>query len=498
MQYVIGIDQSTQGTKALLLDEKGTLLLRRDLPHRQIISEQGWVSHDPEEIYHNTVKAVQNLVEKSGIDTAQIAAVGISNQRETTAIWDRKTGKPLAPAVVWQCDRARGIVDEVEKAGYGEYVRKTTGIPLSAYFPAAKMAWLLRDCRERGAVRESDEQEICLGTMDSWLIFKLTGGRVFKTDYSNASRTQLFSLETLSWDEELCRIFGIPLSSLAQVCDSDACYGYTDLEGIFKKPVPICGVLGDSHAALFGQGCGEPGTTKATYGTGSSLMMNVGEQPVYSEHGIVSSLAWCRQGKVNYVLEGNLNYTGAVITWMKDDLKLISSAAETESLAFSANTQDKTVLVPAFTGLGAPYWEEKASAAIVGMTRTTKRAELVRAGLECIAFQITDLVSAMELDTGFPIRELRADGGPTKNRYLMQFQSDIADKAVEVSAVEEASGIGAAYLAGITAGVYHEEELFERLERQRYVPSMEEQERTEKREAWNHAIKSVRAAAAGM
>lgn len=489
MRYVIGIDQSTQGTKALLLDENGTLLWRTDLPHRQLVSPEGWVSHDPEEIYRNMTDAVRLLMEKSGVSTEEIAALGISNQRETTAIWDKRTGKPLADAVVWQCSRAKGIAERLEREGYGAYVRETTGMPLSAYFPAAKMAWLLNDCREKGLL--ACEQEICLGTIDSWLIFRLTGGRAFVTDCSNASRTQLFNLETLSWEEELCRLFGVPMSCLAQIVDSDAVCGYTDMEGIFKRPVPICGVLGDSHAALFGQGCRERGMIKATYGTGSSLMMNVGEKPVRSGHGAVSSLAWRRQGKASYVLEGNLNYTGAVVTWMKEALGLITSAAETEELAYAANAQDKTVLVPAFTGLGAPYWKEDARAAILGMTRTTKRAELVRAGLECIAFQIADLLAVMEQDTGLAIPELRVDGGPTGNRYLMQFQSDIARKRIAVSGTEEASGVGAAYLAGISAGVYQEETLFAALRHKCYEPAMEEGLRREKQEAWKRAVKAV-------
>lgn len=489
-KYIISVDQSTQGTKALLLDEKGRLVMRTDLPHRQIVNEKGWVSHDLNEIYRNTVESVRKLVQNSGIASEQIVAVGISNQRETTGIWSRKNGEPLALAVVWQCGRARHIAERLEKEGYREYVQKTTGIPISAYFPAAKMAWLLEDCRDKGILSDMSEEEICLGTIDSWLVFKMTREHVFRTDYSNASRTQLFNLQTLSWDEELCSMFGIPLSCLAQICDSDAVYGYTDMEGIFEEPVPICSVLGDSHAALFGQGCLHSGMIKATYGTGSSLMMNVGEVPVYSQNGIISSLAWSRQGKVNYVLEGNLNYTGAVITWLKDDLKLIASAAETENLAFSANGQDKTVLVPAFTGLGAPYWDERATASIVGMTRTTKKAEIVRAALECIALQVMDLLMAMESDTGVKIRELRADGGASKNKYLMQFQSDVLGKRVNVSAAEELSGIGAGYVAGISVGMYSEEKLFTGMEWKSYEPVMEDGIRREKYEAWKRALKS--------
>ncbi|MCM1304452.1 MAG: glycerol kinase GlpK [Lachnospiraceae bacterium] len=484
-KYIISIDQSTQGTKALLFDEKGALLLRTDLPHCQIVNEQGWVSHDLNEIYHNTVRATELLVRKSGIRTEDVAAVGISNQRETTGIWDRMTGEPLDLAVVWQCGRAGGIVEKWLEKGYGELVKRKTGIPLSAYFPAAKMAWLLQN------VRTVPSDRICLGTIDSWLIYKLTEDHAFKTDYSNASRTQLFHLETLEWDEELCGLFGIPRKYLAEVCDSDAVYGYTSMEGLFQKPVPICGVLGDSHGALFGQGCLKPGMVKATYGTGSSLMMHVGDKPVRSEHGVVSSIAWSRRGKAEYVLEGNLNYTGAVITWLKDDVKLIASPKETEELAFKANPRDTAYLVPAFTGLGAPYWKEKAKACICGMSRTTGKAELVKAGLECTAYQIMDLTEVMERDTGTKIRELCADGGPAKNTYLMQFQSNLLQGAVKVPEAEELSGIGAAYMAGISAGVYREDEIFGNQERKTYLPKMEKALRDEKYVGWKEAVESV-------
>jgi len=496
-QYIIGIDQSTQGTKALLFDGKGKLLLRTDLPHRQIVNEQGWVSHDLNEIYRNTVEAVKCLMEKSEISTDDVAAIGISNQRETTGIWDKATGEPLGPAVVWQCGRAGFIVEEWLEKGYGERVKQVTGIPLSAYFPAAKMAWLLRNAQipgrnnEEALWRKVQVGEICLGTIDSWLVYKLTGEHAFKTDYSNASRTQLFNLETLCWDEEICGMLGIPIGCLAKVCDSDAVYGYTDMEGLFVEPVPIRAVLGDSHGALFGQGCLQSGMIKATYGTGSSLMMNVGEKPVFSKHGVVTSLAWGRHGKVKYVLEGNLNYTGAVITWLKEDVRLIDDPKETEELAFQANPKDAAYLVPAFTGLGAPYWNENARACICGMSRITGKAELAKAALECIAYQTTDLVEAMEQDTGMRIQELRADGGATKNRYLMQFQSDLLQGKVKVPQTEELSGIGAAYMAGIAVGIYQEEVLFSQNTSKDYLPVMEKVIRDEKYAGWKKAVERV-------
>ena len=326
--------------------------------------------------------------------------------------------------------------------------------------------------------------------MDSWLVWHLTGGKEFRTDYSNASRTQLFNIETLAWDVEVCGLFGIPVESLPQVTGSDGCYGYTDFDGFLQKPIPIHGVLGDSHGALFGQGCLEKGMIKTTYGTGSSVMMNIGEKPVLSEK-VVTSLAWHMDGKAVYVLEGNINYTGAVITWLKDSLKLIESPGDTEELAEEANPDDTTYLIPGFTGLGAPYWDSRAVGMYYGMTRLTGKAELVKAGLESIAYQITDVVLAMEEESGIPIGELRADGGPTRNRYLMQFQSDMAGIPVSVPPAEELSGIGAAYAAGIAMGIYDREQLFARMGRRTFRPAMDPGTRDMKYGGWKHAVAKV-------
>lgn len=487
-KYLISIDQSTQGTKALLFDSQGNLIKRTDKAHKQIINEKGWVSHDPEEIYQNTLEVVRRLVEESGIEKDSIVGLGISNQRETSLAWDKNTGKPIGQAIVWQCARAVDICERVEAMGQGERIREKTGMNLSPYFPAAKIAWILEN--EEGAREKAAEGTICHGTVDSWLIYKLTGGKSYKTDYSNASRTQLFNIFELKWDEEICRMFGIDVKNMAQVCDSDSNFGETDFEGFLPKPIPIHGVLGDSHGALFGQGCLKPGMIKSTYGTGSSIMMNIGEQPVLSTHGVVTSLAWSMKGKVNYVLEGNLNYTGAVITWLKDDLELISSPGETQELAQKASKEDQTYLVPAFSGLGAPYWDSRAAAAVVGMTRTTKKAELVKSGLECIAYQITDVVKAMSEDAGMKVEELRVDGGPTRNTYLMQFQSDIARAAVQVPDAEELSGIGPAYAAGLALGLWGPE-IFQKIQRKKYTPEMPEETAKIKYQGWKNAVEKV-------
>ncbi|MCI8321935.1 MAG: glycerol kinase GlpK [Dorea sp.] len=485
-KYIISIDQSTQGTKALLFDGDGSLIKRTDKPHEQIVNEKGWVSHDPLEIYENVIEVVRMLTED--IDKSKLAGVGISNQRETSLAWDHTNGNPLGNAIVWQCARAVSICERVEKLGQAENIRRKTGMNLSPYFPASKIAWILENVE--GAEEKAKKGEICHGTIDSWLIYKLTGGRVYKTDYSNASRTQLFNIFELKWDEEICGLFGIDEKNMAEVCDSDSNFGETDFEGVLPHSVPIHGVLGDSHGSLFGQGCLKSGMTKATFGTGSSIMMNIGEKPVLSTHGVVTSLAWSMGGRVNYVLEGNLNYTGAVITWLKDDLKLIQTPGETEELAKKAVQNDSLYLIPAFSGLGAPYWDSHAAAAIVGMTRTTGKAEIVRAGIECIAYQITDIVRAMSEDAGVKVGELRVDGGPTKNRYLMQFQSDIADATVQVPDSEELSGIGPAYAAGLKLGVW-DESIFEKLSRMKYEPEMGKEIRDRKYAGWKAAVGMV-------
>ena len=486
--YIISIDQSTQGTKALLFDRDGMLLQRKDLPHKQIINEKGWVSHDPEEIYQNTVQVVKNLVEESGISKESVKGIGISNQRETSLIWEKKTGKALANAVVWQCARAAEICRRVEQIGAAEMIRQKTGLALSPYFPASKLTWLKENVE--GAKELAKKHALCFGTIDTWLVYRMTHGMSYKTDYSNASRTQLFDIFEQKWDEEICQLFGLDAQDLAEVCDSDSCFGETDLEGFFESPVPIHSVLGDSHGALFGQGCLEKGMIKSTYGTGSSIMMNIGETPVLSTHGVVTSLAWGLQGKVSYVLEGNINYTGAVISWLKDDMELIQSPSETEGLCRVAEADDSLYFVPAFTGLGAPYWNSEAKGALTGITRMTRKAEMVRAGVECIAYQISDVVNAMSQDAKTEIQELRVDGGPTRNQYLMQFQSDILDRKVLVPDAEELSGIGAAYAAGRGLGLYGDE-VFTRLKRREYAPKMCEDTRVRKYNGWKDAVGHV-------
>lgn len=488
-EYIISIDQSTQGTKALLFHKTGELCARTDLAHRQIVSEQGWVSHDGEEIYQNTIQVVKNVLELAKVSPDDVAGIGISNQRETAIMWDRETGKPVDYAIVWQCARAAEICGRKEIEDMAEQVRLRTGLKLSPYFTAAKICWLLENTE--GASEKAKLHKVCHGTMDSYLVYRLTKGEVYATDYSNASRTQLYNIFDLCWDQEICKAFGIDAVNLPEVKDSNACFGYTDCEGFFHEPVPIHAVMGDSHAALFGQNCRSEGMTKVTYGTGSSIMMNIGYTPILSGNGLVTSLAWGMNGKPEYVLEGNLNYTGAVISWLKDDVKLIESASETEALAGEANKEDGLYLIPAFTGLGAPYWDSNARAAIVGMDRTTGKAEIARAALESIAYQITDIVKAMERDSRKKIGVLRVDGGPTRNQYLMQFQSDIAGSEVAIAGIEELSGLGAAFMAGMALGMWGEE-IFDTMKWNQISPEMDEDVRERKYEGYKNAVGLIR------
>ena len=482
MKYILAIDQSTSGTKALLFDEDARLIGRSDLPHKQKISENGWVAHDPMEIWENTKGVARAVIEKTGINKDEVIGIGISNQRETALVWDRDTGLPVYDAIVWQCARGAKICEGL--SDYAEMVREHTGLRLSPYFSAAKIAWVLQNADNLSG------RHLCCGTIDSWLVFKMTHGKEFRCDYSNASRTQLFNIRTLSWDSEICSIFGIDPETLPTVTDSDGLYGYTDLDGYFSKEIPIHGVLGDSHGALFGQGCLTPGMIKATFGTGSSVMMNIGEKPIFSDAGIVTSLAWSMGGKVNYVLEGNINYTGSVIKWLVDDVKLLGASRESGEFAAKANPEDTTYLVPAFSGLGAPYWDMYARGAILGLTRGANRKHIIRAALESIAYQTYDVLDAMQKDTGIPLTELRVDGGASANNFLMQFQADLNRQTIRRPMIRETTALGAAYLAGLAVGVWKDLDdirsqwTLDKL----YHPTMAMEERDRLLHGWHKAV----------
>ena len=480
MQYIIAIDQSTMLTKALLVDKFGGIIGRSDIAHEQKTNELGWVSHNPEEIFENTIEAVRRLLKDTAVPLEAVSGVGISNQRETALIWERG-GSAIGDAVVWQCARSHEICQRI--ADKADFIKARTGLPISPFFSASKLAWLLENRTETG-------QDLLAGTMDSWLVYRLTNGKSHCTDYSNASRTQLFDIHTLSWDSELCEIFGVDINMLPKVCGSDSFFGATDFGGILPKPVPIHSVMGDSHAALYGQGCNKAGMMKATYGTGSSVMMNTGSTPIISNNGLATSLAWGMNGGVEYVLEGNINYSGATIKWLVEDLGLISSPKDAGRLAAAANPNDSTYLVPAFSGLGAPWWSPQAKAMLCGISRTTRAPEIVRAAEECIAYQVADVVAAMCGEAGFSPPELRVDGGATHDSFLMQFQSDILKLPLSVPSSDELSALGVAYAAGIALGVASED-IGSGLSRKIYSPTMPEEVRGAKYSGWRNAVRSV-------
>lgn len=485
-KYVLAIDQSTQESKVYLFDDKGRLCGQSNRAHMQIISPEGWISHNMEEIYSNIIACTSSVISDTGIDSRDIICIGISNQRETTVAWNRKTGKCLSDAIVWQCSRSKDIAERVVESGVSNIISNKTGLPVSPYFPASKMAWILENVSEASNCISTGD--LCLGTVDSYLIYKMTSGNSFLTDVSNASRTQLFDIFKQCWDEEIVAYFGIDMRCLPEVVDSNAFYGLTDLEGVLANPVPIYAVLGDSHASLYAHECISPGMVKATYGTGSSVMMNIGNEPVLSKSGLALTVAWRLSGEISYAMEGNINYTGAVIRWMEKDIGIINSPMETESLAIASDKEDTSCLVPAFSGLGAPYWDSGAKAILTGMTRTTGRNEIVRAGLESIAYQIDDVIAYLENDTGVVANMLHADGGAANNGYLMQFQSDLSNIAVGVPRSDGLSGYGAALIAGIRAGLY-QEGMGAAFEIKKYHPSKNKEWQEEKRMLWHDAVR---------
>ena len=453
--YIIALDQGTTSSRAILFRRSGEIAARAQHPFRQIYPRPGWVEHDPMEIWTTTVRALTEAVDSAHIDPKSIAAIGITNQRETTILWDRRTGTPVYNAIVWQCRRTAPLCDRLAAQGLGETVRGKTGLLIDAYFSGTKIRWLLDHVP---GVRERAERgELCAGTVDSWLIWNLTGGKAHVTDHSNASRTMLFNIHTLQWDEELCRVLEIPMSLLPQPRPNSEIYGAVapglpgleDLAGI-----PISGSAGDQAAALFGQGCFTPGQAKNTYGTGCFTLMNVGPEPVTSQAGLVTSVAWTLGERTTYALEGSVFNAGSAIQWLRDELGLISSAPECDRLAESVPDSGGVVVVPAFTGLGAPYWDMYARGTIVGLTRGSTRAHVARAVLDSIAFQVTDLVRAMNNDAPCPITALRVDGGACVSDIMMQTQADLLRLPVDRPDQVETTAFGAAALAGLAAGVW--------------------------------------------
>ena len=492
--YIAALDQGTTSSRAILFNQAGEIAARAQYPFRQIYPQPGWVEHDPMEIWASERRALAEIT--SHIDPRQVAAIGITNQRETTILWDRRTGEPIHNAIVWQCRRTAPFCDELKARGLGEIIAEKTGLLIDAYFSASKIRWLLDNVP--GARERAERGELCFGTVDSWLIWQLSGGAVHVTDYSNASRTMLFNIHTLRWDEELCELFGIPMSILPRPVGNSEVYGLVardlpELEGL--AGIPICGSIGDQPAALFGQGCFHPGEAKNTYGTGCFTLMNVGREAVRSRAGLVTSVGWSVGGETSYALEGSVFNAGSTIQWLRDELKLIDSAPECDRLAESVPDSGGVVIVPAFTGLGAPYWDMYARGTIVGLTRGTTRAHIARAVLDAIAFQVTDLVRAMNADAPCPITTLRVDGGASVSDILMQIQADLLGIPVDRPAQVETTAFGAAALAGLAAGVWKDTGELEKLRRSQHVftPLRSGEDCGREYRRWQRAVERARA-----
>ena len=495
--YIAALDQGTTSSRAILFHETGEIAARAQYPFRQIYPQPGWVEHDPMEIWASERRALAEIT--SHIDPRQVAAIGITNQRETTILWDRRTGEPIHNAIVWQCRRTAPFCDELKARGLGEIIAEKTGLLIDAYFSASKIRWLLDNVP--GARERAERGELCFGTVDSWLIWQLSGGAVHVTDYSNASRTMLFNIHTLRWDEELCEIFGIPRSILPRPVGNSEVYGLVardlpELEGL--AGIPICGSIGDQPAALFGQGCFHPGEAKNTYGTGCFTLMNVGREAVRSRAGLVTSVGWSIGGETSYALEGSVFNAGSTIQWLRDELKLIDSAPECDRLAESVPDSGGVVIVPAFTGLGAPYWDMYARGTILGLTRGSTRAHIARAVLDAISLQVTDLVRARNADAPCPITTLRVDGGASVSDILMQIQADLLGIPVDRPAQVETTAFGAAALAGLAAGVWKDTGELEKLRRSQHVftPLRSGEDCGREYRRWQRAVERARAWAA--
>ena len=485
---ILAIDQGTTGTTVLLVNRESRVVGRGYAEVRQIYPQPGWVEHDPLQIWENVLEAIDLAKADARCEARQIFAIGVTNQRETTVLWDAETGRPVANAIVWQCRRTASLCDALREQGWEEPIRQKTGLPVDAYFSGTKVRWLLdnhpsaRELAAAGRLR--------FGTVDSWLLWQLSGGALHVTDPSNASRTMLFNLHTVDWDDDLLRLLEVPRTVLPRIVDSSGVCGTTAASPALPAGIPLAGIAGDQQAALFGQACFEPGQLKATYGTGGFLLLNCGERPLASQHGLVSTVAWSRAGQPTYALEGSIFIAGAVVQWLRDELRLVRTAAETEELALSLKDNGGVYLVPAFVGLGAPYWDMHARGTVVGLTRGTGRAHLARAALESIAYQVRDVVEAMEEDWGQAIASLRVDGGATQNGFLLQFQSDLLGIPILKPAGVDRTGLGAAYLAGLAIGFWsHERELAGQWVAEReFRPGLTPDERNALHYHWRRAV----------
>ena len=483
--YVLALDQGTTSSRAILFDREQNIVGMAQKEFTQFYPKEGWVEHDPMEIYSSQYAVMMEVIAQSGVDAREIAAIGITNQRETTILWDRATGRPIYNAIVWQCRRTAGIIDDLAARGLSGYIREATGLVPDAYFSGTKIKWILDHVE--GARERAGRGEILFGTVDSWLIWKLTKGAVHVTDYTNASRTMIYNIKSLDWDQKLLDALDIPRAMLPEVRGCSEIYGYAAVQGV---QIPIAGIAGDQQAALFGQCCFAPGEAKNTYGTGCFLLMNTGETPCVSKNGLLTTIAIGLNGKVQYALEGSVFVGGAVIQWIRDEMRFINESCDAEYYAQKVPDTGGVYLVPAFTGLGAPHWDMYARGCIVGITRGTKREHIIRAAQESIAYQSCDLVKAMERDTGIELTELNVDGGASRDRFLMQFQADILGRRVRRPMIRETTALGAAYLAGLATGVWTDLAEIKKLWScdVYFDPDMEESTRQKLLSGWEKAV----------
>lgn len=491
MKAILAIDQSTSATKALLFDPSGQVIDQASLEHSQIYPRPGWVEHDPEKIYTNMLEVIRVLLERNPTCRSDLLFLSITDQRETVLAFEKGSGRPLYNAIVWQCRRGAQLCEDLVQAGYNDLIHQRTGLKIDTYFSASKIRWLVDQNPE--IAQKLTNGEALIGTIDAYLIYRLTNGQVHATDSTNASRTLLFDIEHMRWDEELCSLFHTPIQALPEVRESRANYGQTDLGGLLEQPIPISGVMGDSQASLFAQRCFEPGSAKVSFGTGSSLLLNIGDRLKYSENGIVTTIAWVDQGRPAYAFEGLINFSAATISWLKNQLKLIESAAETEALALSVEDNGGVYLVPAFVGLSAPYWKPDARAAIIGMTPFTNRNHIVRAALESIAYQVKDALELMVSEAGIPLQYIYGDGGAVRNGFLMQFVADMIRYPVRIPKLAELSALGAVYCGMLGTGMvssFSEIRALPRIFRE-FTPLMNEDKVQELHTGWVEAVKRV-------
>ena len=486
-EYILALDQGTSSSRAILFDKTGQPKAVSQKEFTQIFPKPGWVEHNPKEIWSSQASVIAETISAEGINGSNIAAIGITNQRETTIVWDAESGEPIYNAIVWQDRRTSAYCDTLKKDGRADLIRSKTGLIIDAYFSATKIRWILENVP--GARRKAEEGRLRFGTVDTWLIWKLTRGEVHVTDVSNASRTMLFNIHTLDWDDELLRLFGVPKSMLPQIKSSSEIYGKTK-GTLFAYEVPIAGIAGDQQAALFGQMCTEPGSVKNTYGTGCFMLMNSGERPIMSANKLLTTVAWKIGDKVTYALEGSIFVAGSVIQWLRDGLGIIRTSSEAEPLAASVPDNGGVYFVPALTGLGAPYWDQYATGTLFGITRGTKAGHIVRAALEGIAFQTMDIVNAMQKDAGITLKELKVDGGASRNNLLMQFQADILGTSVIRPQVTETTALGAAYLAGLATGYWESIEEIRSLWAidKEFTPSSSDDEVKRLKDGWKNAV----------